>query len=81
MKSKIKEIKKQFSFKLDRYFFKNLLIVTAVVFIWRGIWNLIDIYFLPSNELISNVLTILIGLFLLYLPDSEDGSHPSDRMT
>lgn len=72
---------KQFSFHLDRYFLRNLVIVTAVVLIWRGIWNLIDAYLWPSNELMSNVVSILLGLFLLYLPDTDsDNNNNLDKL-
>ena len=48
----IRKIKK---FRKDRKSNRNvLLIFVAIVMIWRGIANLIDIYFLPNQPLISN---------------------------
>jgi len=31
------------------------------VFMWRSMWNLIDIYFLPDQFALSNWLTLLFG--------------------
>lgn len=62
---------KGFSLKLDKYFFRNLLVVLGVVMVWRGIWDLLDYYFFPGNQLLSDVLSIVIGVLILYLPDSN----------
>ncbi len=43
-----------------------LLIGTSVIFFWRGLWNLLDIYFLPNNPGVSNLGTMLLGLLGLY---------------
>jgi hypothetical protein len=59
------------SLKMREHFLSNIIIVTAVVFVWRGLWNLMDIYVFPENPAISNIVSILIGLLLLYLPDDD----------
>jgi hypothetical protein len=43
----------------------GLIIVTAVVLIWRGAWNLIDRYFIPSMPNVSDLVGIGVGLVLL----------------
>lgn len=48
-----------------------ILVVTGVVFVWRGIWNLIDMYILPGDPLMSNLLGIFLGVLILYLPDND----------
>ena len=48
-----------------------LLIVFGVVFVWRGLWNLMDMYVLPDDPILGNVLGILIGISLLYMPDDD----------
>ena len=48
-----------------------LLLVFAVVFVWRGIWGLADLYLFPSNKTLSLVVSILIGLLLLYFHDKK----------
>jgi uncharacterized membrane protein YbhN (UPF0104 family) len=59
------------SFKLDTLFFRNLTLLLAAIFIWRGIWNLLDTYFIPHDKFLSNIIIILIGIFLLFVFDSE----------
>ena len=62
------------SLKPRRYFVRDLLIVAGVVLVWRGIWHLADRFLFPDYPLLSEAFSILIGLFLLYLPD-RDLSH------
>lgn len=59
------------SLRWDRDFIKNLVIVIGVVAVWRGMWNLMDHYIFPSNPLLSNLICIVLGIFLLYLPDGS----------
>lgn len=59
------------SFKMRSNFISSLIVVAGVVLVWRGLWNLMDIYFFPGEPLISNSLGILAGLILLYLPDDD----------
>ena len=37
----------------------------GIIAIWRGIWNLIDLYLFPENLLLSQIISIIIGLFIL----------------
>ncbi len=41
----------------------------AVVFFWRGIWGLIDLFFLPANSLVSNIISVGIAFVILYFDD------------
>ncbi len=59
------------SFKLDALFFRNLTIILASILIWRGIWNFADKYFFPDNFFLSNIITLIVGIFLLFIFDSE----------
>lgn len=68
---KARKILKGLSFKFDTLFFRNLTIILAAIFIWRGMWNILDMYFLPENFLLSNFVCIIFGIFLLYIFDSE----------
>jgi hypothetical protein len=34
-------------------------------------WNLMDEYFFPENKLLSNILAVIIGIFIIYLPDNS----------
>lgn len=42
-----------------------LLGCVGIIFFWRGLWNLMDRYFLPKNFLLSNLLSILVGLSII----------------
>lgn len=68
---KTRKFIKGISLKLDALFLRNLTLIVATIFIWRGIWNFLDHHFFPGNFMLSNLLSILIGLFLLFIFDSE----------
>lgn len=59
------------SLRPRRYFFRDLIVVVGVVLVWRSIWHLADRFLFPDNPLLSEVLGVVIGLFLLYLPDGD----------
>ncbi len=42
-----------------------ILIAFAVVSFWRGVWGLMDMYLFPENVLLSNWVSILIGVAIL----------------
>ena len=68
---KTRRIIRGLSFRLDTLFFRNLTLILATILIWRGIWNFADQYFFPHNFFMSNLLTIIVGIFLLFIFDSE----------
>ncbi len=43
------------------------LIVLSVVFIWRGLWDFMNLFWFPQNQIFSNLSGIFVGFFLLYL--------------
>jgi hypothetical protein len=56
------------------YFLKHLLVVVGLVLIWRGVWNLTDIIdylFFDGNHFWTSFGGIIVGLAILYLPDSD----------
>lgn len=60
--------------KAKNTFFYNVrvfLLIIAVVVIWRWIWNLFDRYFFPDNFILSNILTIIIWLIIIFINDYE----------
>ena len=60
--------------KLFGYFAKNLSLVVGLVLIWRGIWYVLDAadyLYLGGNHLASGIGGILLGLFILYIPDHD----------
>ena len=44
----------------------TLILALAIVAFWRGAWGLLDTYLLPSHPLTSYVVSLLIGIVLLY---------------
>ncbi len=57
-----------------QYFVRTLSIVMAVVFIWRGIWYVLDFVdenIFHDNHLFTAIGGIIIGILILYLPDRD----------
>lgn len=56
------------------YFAKNLLVVVGLVFIWRGVWYVLD-YFdylvMGGQHVFTAVGGIILGLIILYAPDKD----------
>lgn len=52
-------------------FFSTLLVVVAIILVWRGLWNLVDVYLFPHYPMLSNIVGLIIGLLMLYLPDED----------
>jgi len=42
-----------------------IIIGSAIVLFWRGVWHLADIYLFPNNEVVSAVVSIIIAVGLL----------------
>ena len=60
--------------KLIRYFIKNISIVIGLVFIWRGIWYVldgVDKAFFEGSHIFTAIGGIVVGLLILYLPDKD----------
>jgi len=46
-----------------------IIIITAlaIVSIWRGVWGLMDIYLFPENPTLSFIISLSMGLVILFL--------------
>ncbi len=44
-----------------------LISAIAIVSIWRGVWNLMDLYLMPENFVISQIASIMFGILILFL--------------
>lgn len=42
-----------------------LIAAFAIISIWRGFWNILDTYLIPENYLLSQVLSIIVGIIVL----------------
>ena len=41
--------------------------VAGVILVWRGVWTLADRYLLPENPDVSAVISIILGIIILYM--------------
>jgi len=46
-----------------------IIIVLGIIMLWRGVWGLLDIYLFPGLPTLSHLVTISLGILLLYLDD------------
>lgn len=57
-----------------RYFIRVLSIIVGLVLVWRGIWHVldvVDIVVFKGNVLWTAVGGVIVGLFVLYIPDHD----------
>jgi hypothetical protein len=45
----------------------TLLVGAAIVAFWRGVWELLDLYLFPENQLLSAIASMLVGVICLLL--------------
>lgn len=53
------------------YHLKFLSLAAGVVLVWRGIWGFADIYLVPHHPQLSLVLSIVLGITILYFTDRK----------
>lgn len=63
-KFKRKKIKKEL-----KYSFRIFALFIAVVMIWRSLWNFLEVYILPWDFLLSNLITLLVWLIIVYFSE------------
>ena len=49
-----------------KHIFLILLIAFGVISFWRGIWQMSNVYLFPSSPLLSNSISIVVGITILY---------------
>lgn len=50
---------------------KTLITCIGVIMVWRGVWDLCDSYLFPDNPILSDVVSIVVGIIILLLDDGE----------
>ncbi|MFH1237843.1 MAG: hypothetical protein ABIH79_03375 [archaeon] len=45
--------------------FIGVIAAFAIICFWRGIWNLLDKFLLPGNFILSQVISIILGVLIL----------------
>jgi len=61
-------------FKILKTSLQNFSVALGILLIWRGLWYVldwIDTLFLSGNHIYSAVIGIVLGIFILYLPDKD----------
>jgi hypothetical protein len=46
-----------------------VIIILAIIMFWRGMWGLLDTYLFPGSPTLSNLVSVLLGVLILYLDD------------
>lgn len=57
-----------------QYLAKNVIVVFALVMVWRGVWYVldgIDVWLFGSYNAWTGFIGVLLGLFILYIPDND----------
>jgi len=62
--------KNKFSKRSFKKIAHTILIAFAIVSFWRGIWGLMDLYLSPKNPLVSFLISLIIGIVILYLTEN-----------
>ena len=67
----VKKLLRKFkNFKKNHRSNVNILIeCVAIIMIWRGVWDLLEMYVLPENQLVSNITCIIVGIIVLLWDD------------
>jgi len=50
-----------------RKVFYTIIIAFAIVSFWRGVWQLSDLYLFPNNYELSNWISLISGIIILFL--------------
>ncbi|XSG86073.1 MAG: hypothetical protein ACPW60_04965 [Methylohalobius sp. ZOD2] len=67
MLTKIKNNPKLVQFKSEHPNINTLVIVSAIIMLWRGVWGLLDVYLFPGSPTLSYLVSIALGALILYL--------------
>lgn len=58
-------------FKRQHRYVHTLLLSTGVILVWRGLWGLMDILLLPAWPITSMIVSIVLGVIVLFIDDFE----------
>ena len=69
MLKQIKDSPKLAQFKALHPNLNTLVIIFAIIMLWRGVWGLLDTYLFPGSPVLSYLTGFGIGAVILYLDD------------
>jgi uncharacterized membrane protein len=52
---------------------RTIIIAFAIILFWRGIWGLMDVFLFPKNQLLSYIISIIVGIYILYETETLTG--------
>jgi len=55
--------------KFSRYekFIRIIIVASAIVLFWRGVWGIADVLLFPDNYLASSFISLIAGITILAL--------------
>lgn len=72
LKTKKHLLKNLKNFRKNRDSNLNILIeCIAIVMIWRGVWDFLDIYLFPDDPFMSNLISIALWIIILLVDDGK----------
>jgi hypothetical protein len=60
-------VRKQIQKRRIKKVLYTIIIAFAIVSFWRGVWGLMDLYLFPNNYTLSLLVSVIIGLAILYI--------------
>ena len=69
MLEEIKDSQKLKEYKNSHPTANVIVIIIAIIMLWRGIWGLLDTYFFTGSPTLSFLACIALGAIILYLDD------------
>lgn len=55
-----------------RYNLSTFVVITAMIMIWRSLWNFADAYLFPDDFMISNLVTLVWWFIIILLNKNFD---------
>lgn len=69
MLKKLKQNPQFLDFKSRHPVGNAIIIILAIIMFWRGVWGLLDTYFFPGSPTLSNLVSAILGVVILYVDD------------
>ncbi|NCO05057.1 MAG: hypothetical protein GW939_02820 [Candidatus Magasanikbacteria bacterium] len=58
-------LKKLINLKKHHQLVFGLIIMSAMICLWRGIWGLLDIYLIPNDPSLSYLISLILGIAVI----------------
>lgn len=54
-------------FKKERPYVNAIILILAIIMLWRGVWGMLDVFLFPGSPLLSYLASFALGAVILYL--------------